>query len=91
MLFFGGLLVDLQKGRMECFRTQMHSLRIMVDAVKEFLTSNISGPMSGQIITLVQLCGILLVAVAAYYLTKKILMVLEKPFSEALRSGTMTC
>lgn len=39
---FGGLLVDLQKGRMECFRTQMHSLRIMVDAVKEFLTSNIS-------------------------------------------------
>ncbi len=70
MLFFGGLLVDLQKGRMECFRTQMHSLRIMVDAVKEFLTSNISGPMSGQIITLVQLCGILLVAVAAYYLTK---------------------
>lgn len=85
MLFFGGLLVDLQKGRMECFRTQMHSLRIMVDAVKEFLTSNISGPMSGQIITLVQLCGILLVAVAAYYLTKKILMVLEKAI---LRSPT---
>lgn len=57
----------------------------MVDIIKELLHSYVTGFMSNQIITLVQLCGIAIVAVAAYYLTKLLLIVLEKAI---LRSPT---
>lgn len=57
----------------------------MVETIRTFLASAITGAFSSQIITLVLLLGIFLVAVLAYFVTKLLLTALEKVI---LRSPT---
>lgn len=57
----------------------------MVETIRTFLASSITGAFSSQIITLVLLLGIFLVAVLAYFVTKLLLTALEKAI---LRSPT---
>ena len=57
----------------------------LINSIKESLEGVINGPFSSQIITLILLFSLGLLAVAAYYIAKMILNVLEKVI---LRSPT---
>lgn len=57
----------------------------IVDIIREFLAAAITCPFNTQIITAILLCGIAVVSVIAYYLTKWALMMVEKVI---LRSPT---
>ena len=50
----------------------------LINSIKESLEGVINGPFSSQIITLILLFSLGLLAVAAYYIAKMILNVLEK-------------